>query len=122
MKVWIVSLEYNDRAPSEVTGETGILGVFVNEADARALQAAEQAELHEDYQIVYQYSHEPGRYCIACGEEAAGHVCKNAFPEDAEEFCDLCGAEFGNNNTCDNDHDEWDIDVHCTEFEVCPAK
>lgn len=35
-------------------------------------------------------------------------------------WCDGCGAELKEDGTCDNDHDEWDIDVHVTEHEVQP--
>lgn len=121
MTVWIVSLEWNF-PPSEVTGDTGIVGVFLTETAARQSQRETQEEFDQQGSAVYGYSYESGRYCIACGEQgtkgAADHACQNAFPADAEEFCDQCGAELGVNNTCDNDHDEWDIDVHCTEHTV----
>jgi len=118
--VWVVSLEWND-PPSEVTGETGIVGVFATEAAARVAATAEKRERHDDGQTVWQFSMAPDSHCIACGEAMgplAVHVCKNAFPKDAEEFCDRCGAELGNHNSCDNDHDAWDIDVHVTAHEI----
>lgn len=119
--VWIVSLEWNF-PPSEVTGDTGIVKVFAGPDAARlarACQQQEQADLDADGRLVYQFSIKPNRYCIGCGEEAeqhaGGHECANP---DAEDFCDQCGAELKESGSCDNDHDEWEIDVHCHEFPV----
>lgn len=122
MEVWIVSLEWN-HPPSEVTGDTGIVDVFVGsgaEQAARKRQRQEQ-ESFDEHEQVYEYSMAPGRYCIACGELKAvclGQGCPNIDPESAEEFCDHCGAELNRFNSCDNDHDEWSIDVHCHKFEA----
>lgn len=119
MKVWIVSLEWN-QPPSEVTGDTGIVGVFADEAKALACRAETQAELEKEGSDIYEYSMWQGRYCSTCGKDLRGwtepvHVCD---PNGADAFCDHCGAELTANGTCDNDHDTWDIDVHCTEHEV----
>ncbi len=121
--VWIVSLEWN-QPPSEVTGDTGIVDVFFNEDDALKCQLATQWE-HDERQMVYEFSQVAGRHCVSCGEIAVDekgveHTCKNelADHEDREEFCDYCGAECHANGGCDNDHDNWDIDVHCCEYDV----
>jgi len=119
MTVWTVSLEYNDRAPSDVTGDTGILGVYLRQEDAEAAGLAERQQRHDDGQLVWQYSTVPGRYCGACGQEAnepGAH--EHCDQEGADAFCDMCGAENKETGSCDNDHDEWDIDVHVTEHEV----
>lgn len=118
-KVWIVSLEWN-QPPSEVTGDTGIVGVFEHEGAARQATDAAKAEWEDAGYTVWQFTNREGRYCIGCGEphrtNGKEHTC-TASP-DAENFCDYCGAELKENGGCDNDHDEWDIDVHCTEHEV----
>jgi hypothetical protein len=121
MNVWIVSLEWN-RPPSEVTGDTGIVGVFADEDSARVAQHAERAELDEAGEVVYQYSIGDGVFCVACGEReiderGIAHTC-TALPDHPEEFCAQCGAELNDRLSCDNDHAEWDIDVHCTAYEV----
>lgn len=54
-----------------------------------------------------------GRYCASCGDETR-HECTYV----GEHFCDYCGAELNGHGTCDNDHDDWDVDVHVTEHEV----
>lgn len=115
--VWVVSLEWN-RAPSEVTGDTGIVGVYATEAAARFAQEATRCEFDNDGQCVYQYTMREGRYCSSCGEkpEHSDLGCTHADPT----FCDQCGAELKATGDCDNDHDEWDIDVHCTEMVVHP--
>lgn len=115
MQVWIVSLEWN-HPPSEVTGDTGIVDVFVGpgaEQAARQRQRQEQ-ESFDEHEQVYDYSMAPGRYCIACGELTAVCHCLKS----AEAFCDHCGAELNRFNSCDNDHDEWSIDVHCHQFDA----
>jgi hypothetical protein len=121
MTVWIVSLEWN-QPKSEVTGDTGIVGVFVDEDTARVAQQAERAELAEAGEVVYQYSIGDGVYCAACGErelDARGfqHWCE-CDPDTEAEFCVQCGAELNDRLSCDNDHAEWDVDVHCTEHTV----
>ncbi len=119
MKIWIVSLEWN-RPPSEVTGDTGIVGVYATEALARASQRETQREFDEDGDQVYRYSMGGDLYCTGCGERATDkegkpHVCQSGF---VDEFCSDCGAELNDNDSCDNDHDDWDIDVHCTEHTI----
>jgi hypothetical protein len=76
--VWIVSLEWNF-PPSEIVGDTGIVSVHTNEADAKAAQEAEQTEWASKDRKVYAFPH----------------------LEDNDE--------------------EWDIDVHCSEHEVLNA-
>jgi hypothetical protein len=115
MKVWIVSLEWN-HPPSEVTGDSGIVDVFDNEAAARTCQLATKREFETNGDDVYEFSYVAGRYCSGCGLDAPGeHTCE--YP-DSEEFCDHCGAELNANDSCDNDHDAWDIDIHCREYDV----
>lgn len=120
-KVWIVSLEWN-QPPSEVTGDTGIVGVFANEATAQAAGHAERFQLDAEGTSVYQFSMCAGRYCSTCGQEteqlgSCVHEC-TAPDEDDDAFCDHCGAETNDRGSCDNNHDEWDVDVHVTEHEV----
>lgn len=114
MTVWIVSLEWN-QPPSEVTGDTGICGVFTTKEAAEAAAAAERKEYDEDGDSVYQFSMRDDHYCGWCGEETC--QCHDREYDDAE-FCTACGAELKDTGSCDNDHDEWDIDVHVTEHEV----
>lgn len=120
MTVWIVSLEWN-QPPSEVTGDTGICGVFTEEAAALACRAETQAEFENEGSDVYAYSMWQGRYCETCGKDLRGwtepvHVCA---PSPKTPYCTTCGSErTGPDDTCDKDHDLWDIDVHCTEHEV----
>lgn len=118
MKVWIVSLEWN-RPTSELTGDTGIEGVFAEEGPAQVFALKTRRTLEADGRNVYEFSMLAGRHCIGCGElntvDGKPHVC--TAPE-KDDFCDQCGAELTDNSTCDNDHEEWDVDVHCTEHEV----
>ncbi len=116
--IWIVSLEWND-PPSEVTGDTGIVAVFDNKADADACAAAERAHMESECELsVYNYSMREGRFCGWCGEDdAPDHNCER--PDiDEPVYCDHCGAELTETGSCDNDHDEWDIDVHVTEHQI----
>lgn len=119
MKVWIVSHEWN-QPPSEVTGDTGIVGVFADEGPAIKAAHAERLELEKNGETVYQFSMLAGRHCLACGQQnmvdGTPHDCDES-PE-TEDFCDYCGAALKEDGTCDNDHDDWTIDVHCTEHEV----
>lgn len=121
MTVWIVSLEWN-QPPSEVTGDTGIVGVFATEGQAQKAAAAERLEREQDGSTVYEFSMLAGRHCVSCGEQnvqddGTPHKCANPDGSD-NVFCDYCGAECHANGGCDNDHDNWDIDVHCTEHEI----
>lgn len=122
MTVYVVSLEWN-HPPSEVTGDSGIEGVYATRALAEAAAATTRRQFEQDGSTVYRFSMAEGRYCAICGElravEAdpylqAGCSCD----EGDEEFCDQCGAELTDHKTCHNDHDEWDIDVHVTEHDV----
>lgn len=120
--VWIVSLEWN-QPPSEVTGDTGVVDVFTNEAAARTCQLATQREHDEDGQTVYEFSMVAGRHCVNCGyqdvqDDGTKHVCVNADETSEGLFCAYCAAECHANGGCDNDHDDWDIDVHCREYSV----
>lgn len=123
MKVWIVSLEWNT-PPSEVTGDTGIVGVYAEEADAQLAGSAERARLHREGQNVYQYSQAAGAWCSGCGQETPRTplgeplACPNEADHDVADWCQYCGAECTDSGDCNNDHDEWDIDVHVTEHEV----
>lgn len=92
------------------------------QAEARKCQRVTQDE-HDERQNVYEYSMVAGRHCGMCGEHAVQddgtpHVCANGDKATDVGFCDHCGAELMDNDTCDNDHDEWAVDVHCTEHEV----
>jgi hypothetical protein len=119
VKVWVVSLEWN-QPPSEMVGDTGIEGVYAEEGPAQTFAHATRLKLEEDGHDVYEFSMLAGRHCIGCGDvnmkDGKPHVCK-AEP-DNEDYCDHCGAELTDNGTCDNNHDEWDVDVHCAEHEV----
>jgi hypothetical protein len=127
MVVYIVSLEWND-PPSEVTGDTGIVGVFATKAAADAAAVAERQRWSADERVdVYQYDNIEGAFCELCGEPAprdeAGKPtsCQRQHgPDDAIEWCDYCGAELCDSGDCHNDHDDWYIDVHVTKHEVKP--
>lgn len=122
--LWIVSLEWNT-PPSEVTGDTGIVGLYATEAGALAAAAAERANYDQQGQQVYQYSQIQGAYCSTCGEanprDAAGRPQQQPCSVgDEDKWCDHCGAELTDSGSCNNDHDEWDIDVHVTSHQVQP--
>lgn len=93
MIVWIVSLEWND-PPSEVCGDTGIVGVYATEAAAQAAATVERRRIiMEDGQRVYGFcGHGDGIMTV--------------------EACDESG------EACDDDHDAWDLDVHVTQHTV----
>lgn len=120
--VWVVSLEWN-QPTSEQTGDPGVEGLFFDEQAARDFAHETRADLHTKGHAVINYSHEPGSYCALCGEEQrhatpkAPHRC--TVPSEADDaFCDCCGAELTDNGSCDNDHDDWDVDVHVGRYEV----
>lgn len=122
MTVYIVSLEWND-PPSEVTGETGILGVYATREAAAAAALAERQTLEAEERTVYNFTYHEHRYCAGCGAENAATVdgftpCPEAEQHDEFHWCEYCGAELTERETCENDHDEWDIDVHVSEHEV----
>lgn len=125
--VWIVSTEWNI-APSEVTGETGIIGVFATERAAQLAGAKERAEYDAGGQTVYNYSQDEYAYCAWCGEACKRDElgkpqecpCEKANDPGAYDFCHHCGAELTDSKDCNNDHDEWDIDIHVTEHTVQP--
>lgn len=100
MTVWVVIIEWN-QPPSEVTGDPGLVGVYATQASAEAAKLAEQKRFDAEGQMVYQYTNHAGSHCGACGD-----------PTD--------GAELKDTGSCDNDHDEWDIDVHVREAQVHP--
>ena len=116
MTVWVVSYEWNTTPPSEWTGDTGIVGVFETKDLAERAAMEARTEQHDAGRTVYQFSMREGRVCSTCGDEEPAHVCPNPDGDDA--FCDQCGAELKDTGSCDNDHDEWDLDVHVTEHEV----
>ena len=115
MTVWIVALEWN-QPPCEVTGDPGLVGAYWTQADAERVAAATRRQWDAAGEQVYEYSMREGRYCIACGvaDTVADHHCE----DQGESFCDQCGAELSEVGTCDNDHDEWTIDVHVRELTV----
>lgn len=120
--VFVVSQEWN-KPPSEVCGDPPIVGVFATEASAIAARLKECQSLEDDGYDVSGYSFEPERFCAACGEESTGedgkpHECAN--PDGENKWCDCCGAELKATGDCDEDHDEWDIDVHVTVHPVMP--
>lgn len=115
MSVWIVSVEWNFPA-LEVTGAPGICGVYSTSEAAEIRAAAERKSYDEDGQQVHAFSMADGRYCGACGELTKECHCSGAAERTA--FCHQCGAETNANESCDNDHDEWDIDVHVTEHQI----
>lgn len=126
MNVFIVSLEWND-PPSEVTGDTGIEGVFIDKASADARAHSERVTLErDDNRVVYNFTNRAGRYCAWCGTEQAYDVASDSFsactcgagPDDQETYCDHCCAELTDTESCLNDHDEWEVDVHVTEHHV----
>jgi hypothetical protein len=118
VKVYIVSLEWN-APPAEVTGDPGLVGAYARKAQADRAAEVERQRLDKEGQQVYAYSMRAGRYCGACGEDdrvpGAHALCSDTSEP---EFCDRCGAEYTEIGTCDNDHDEWTIDVHVSELEV----
>lgn len=120
--VFVVSIEWND-PPSEVTGDTGVVAVRATQTSAEAVAMDERRKLEDEGRAVYDYSQVAGRYCAACGfdtyECAADHEC-NEPDDEAQNFCDHCGAETNSRESCDNDHDAWDVDVHVSEHEVQP--
>lgn len=118
-RVWVVMVEWNI-APSEVTGDPGLVGVYSTAAKAEAAAQAERVDYNEQGQTVHNFTNAPDSHCIGCGQrtEQPGtgvHECSNP---DAEEFCGHCGAELKETGSCDNDHDEWDIDLHVREVEI----
>jgi hypothetical protein len=121
--VYVVSVEWNE-PPSEVTGDPGIVCVCANEALANEARHAERLSLDSQGHSVYELSNTPGRYCAFCGEpnavNADGTFAECKAPENFAdaEWCDCCGAELNHVDECDNDHDEWDVDVHVTPHEL----
>jgi len=122
MTVWVVSLEWN-QAPSDVTGDTGIVGVYATEAAADAARRAEQERLHAADEQVYGYSTGEDCYCPRCGVRwgTGAHRERDCNPDGEETYCSECGDELGAEG-CDREHDEWTIDVHCTEMIVQGAE
>lgn len=52
--IWVVSIEWNI-APSEATGDPGVVGVFLEEGQAIAAQAGEQSKWHDNGRNVHGY-------------------------------------------------------------------
>lgn len=118
--VWVVIIEWND-PPSEVTGDPGLVGVYATEAGAKAAQLSEQQRFDSEGSNVDGFTMRDGRYCSVCGEDTGDPTHTHDHGPDAEaEFCDCCGAELTAVGSCDNDHDEWDVDIHVRETEVLP--
>lgn len=120
MSVFVVTIEW-ERPSSEVTGDPGICGVFLTRSAADLDAYAERKSYDEAGETVANYSMVEGRYCGNCGEQIkyspVTKVCQCSGAGE-ESFCDCCGAELNDNGECDNDHDEWTIDIHVTECEV----
>ncbi len=121
--VWIVSVEWN-QPPSEVTGDTGIVGVFADEAKAKIAAATERRNYDDNGTEVFNYSYEDGSYCGECGEacdrsdDGALLPCKRKHEDTPYQWCEQCGAELTETGSCNNDHDEWEIDIHVTEHTI----
>lgn len=117
MKVYVVSLEWNQPS-SEVTGDPGLVGVYATREAADRAAAGERKEHDENGEQVYGYTMGEGVYCPVCGEREPCYDAACVASNEDGAFCDQCGAEAKDTGSCDNDHDEWTIDVHVTEMEV----
>lgn len=121
MTVYVVSLEWNF-PPSEVTGDSGIVGVFATQALADAAAVKERREFEQNGDKVFGFTMAEGRYCGICGELRALNTDPDVQGCSCDEgeavCCDQCGADLNERGSCDVDHDEWDIDVHVTEHQV----
>lgn len=122
MTVFSVSLEWND-PPSEICGDPPCVGVCATREGAETRRLVECKALDEDGYTVHDFSIVAGRTCGACGEHEQDengnpHTCAN--PKGPVMWCDWCGTKLNRRGSCDEDHDEWDVDVHVTEHQLEP--